>query len=59
MIPLPSSKETTMGHIKTVQVSVIKSGAQAVINASDFDPALHRKGAPEKEPGIGLKKGPK
>tara|TARA_R110000824_G_scaffold10908_8_gene47729 strand:+ start:2057 stop:2209 length:153 start_codon:yes stop_codon:yes gene_type:complete len=35
-----------MGHIQTVQVSVIKSGEQAVINASDFDPALHRKGAP-------------
>lgn len=38
-----------MGHIQTVQVSVIKSGEQAVINASDFDPALHRKGAPEKK----------
>ena len=34
-----------MGLVKTLLVTFLKSGAQAVINASDFDPALHRHGA--------------
>ena len=39
-----------MGQLKTLLVMVIKSGAQAVINAADFDPALHRQGtAPPKK----------
>ena len=33
-----------MGIVKTMLVTFIKGGSQAVINASDFDPALHRKG---------------
>jgi hypothetical protein len=45
-----------MGIVKTLAVTFIKSGAQAVINAADFDPAVHRKGAvkftPKKKAGM-------
>lgn len=34
-----------MGTVKTLLVTFLQSGAQAVINAADFDPAVHREGA--------------
>ena len=39
-----------MGIVKTLLGTLLKSGAQAVINASDFDPAVHRLGAATSKP---------
>ena len=51
-----------MRVVQTLAVTMIKSGAQVVINAADFDPGVHRKGAPPRKPpavrpSVGLKKG--
>jgi len=37
-----------MGIVKTIVVTMIKSGAKTVINAVDFNSALHRTGSPTK-----------
>jgi hypothetical protein len=39
-----------MGTVQTRLVTFLKSGAQAVINAADFDPAVHREGAAKPTP---------
>ena len=39
----------SMGIVKTIAVTMIKSGAKTVINAADFDPALHRTGSTAKK----------
>jgi len=39
-----------MGIVKTLVVTFVKGGAQAVINAADFDPAVHREGAAKPTP---------
>jgi len=39
-----------MGTVKTLLVTFLQSGAQAVINAADFDPAVHREGAEKPTP---------
>ena len=39
-----------MGIVKTLAVTFVKGGAQAVINAADFDPAVHREGAAKSTP---------
>ena len=31
-----------MGVLKTMLVTFVKSGTEAVINVTDFDPAVHR-----------------
>jgi hypothetical protein len=38
-----------MGIVQTIAVTMIKSGAKTVINAADFDPALHRTGSTAKK----------
>jgi len=39
-------KEANMAQIRT-QVVTLKNGSSAVINAADFDPALHTIGKPK------------
>ena len=39
-----------MGIVKTLLVTLLKDGTQAVINASDFDPAVHQEGASKPKP---------
>jgi hypothetical protein len=46
-----------MGIVKTITVTMIKSGAQTVINAADFNPALHRTGSTTKAKVGASKKG--
>jgi hypothetical protein len=52
-----------MGILKTLLVTFVKSGAEAVINAADFDPAVHRargaKGAASRQSAPAKKKAAK
>jgi hypothetical protein len=38
-----------MGILKTLRVTLLKDGTQALINATDFDPSVHRESAAPKK----------
>ena len=41
-----------MGILKTLRVTLLKDGTQAVINATDFNPAVHRESAAPKKKAV-------